>query len=133
VLSVYRMKFLQYIHEASISFQLIQHLVALKSLDSAADMKKHWDSLQLVLDNQTKQWVLVLMTEGLLFSFFTHLFISKEMDVWDLWQNICPFLTVALKSPFFKDLSMLSKFQVCVLIMFICLLILSVILFFHFY
>lgn len=32
-----------------------QHLIALKSLESPASLRELWDSLYLVLDNQTKQ------------------------------------------------------------------------------
>ena len=58
--------------------------------------ERTWDSLCLILDNQTEQWISTLMPEGLLFSCFPHPFITKEMEVWDLRQKHL-FLTVVLK------------------------------------
>lgn len=49
-----------------------QHLIALKSLESPASLRELWDSLYLVLDNQTKQWSSALMPEGLCFSCFPY-------------------------------------------------------------
>ena len=67
-----------------------------ESLESPAAMRELWDSLCLILDNQTKQWISSLMPEGLLFSCFPHPFVTKEREVWDLWQKHL-FLTVVLK------------------------------------